>query len=129
MLLVRTLHAGAAFRVALIRPGHDACVTCLAEYRADRHPDWIDVPRDGLPDVFDAGCATPARPGAGLSSQHAAVFAAARALEVLEARVPDSNHWLWVERPISGGDVRLASGLTLHAARFEPRPGCRVCCV
>jgi len=63
MLLVRTLHAGAAFRVALIRPGRDACVTCLADYRTDRHPDWIDVPTDNLPDVFDAGCAAPATRG------------------------------------------------------------------
>jgi hypothetical protein len=77
MVLVRTLHAGPAFRVALVRPDVDACVSCLAEYRAEKHPDWIDVPADGLPDVFDAGCATPSRPGAGLSCQHAAVFAAA----------------------------------------------------
>jgi molybdopterin/thiamine biosynthesis adenylyltransferase len=127
MVLVRTLHAGAAFRVALVRPGVDACVSCLAEYRAEKHPDWIDVPADGLPDVFDAGCATPSRPGAGLSCQHAAVFAAARGLDVLDGRPLDANHWLWVDRPISGADVRLGTGLTLHAARFPPRPDCPVC--
>jgi hypothetical protein len=126
MLLVRTLHAGAAFRVALIRPGRDACVTCLADYRTDRHPDWIDVPTDDLPDVFDAGCAAPARPGAGLSSQQAAVFTASRALEVLEDRASDINHWLWVERPIAG-DVRLGKALTLHQTRFAPRPDCPTC--
>jgi molybdopterin/thiamine biosynthesis adenylyltransferase len=127
MLLVRTLHAGAAFRVALIRPGRDACVTCLADYRTDRHPDWIDVPADNLPDVFDAGCAAAARPGAGLSSQQAAVFAASRALEVLEDRASDTNHWVWIERPIAGVDVRLDKALTLHQARFAPRPGCPTC--
>jgi ThiF family len=74
MLLVRTLHAGAAFRVALMRAGQDACVTCLASYRAEGHPDWIEVPADDLPDIYDTGCATAARPGAGLVSQHAAIF-------------------------------------------------------
>jgi ThiF family len=127
MLLVRTLHAGAAFRVALMRPSVDACLTCLADYRAEQHPDWIDVPADSLPEVFDAGCAAPARPGAGLGSQHAALFAAARALEVLEGGEPEANHWLWVERPIAGGGPRLAAGLTLHTARFPPRPNCPVC--
>ncbi len=127
MLLVRTLHAGAAFRVALMRPRVDACLTCLANYRAEQHPGWIDVPPDGLPGVFDAGCATPARPGAGLGSQHAALFAAARALEVLEGGEPEANHWLWVERPITGGEPRLAAGLTLHRATFAPRPDCPIC--
>lgn len=127
MLLTRTLHGGSAFRVALVRPGVDACISCLAAYRAEQHPEWIDVPRDGRPDVFDDGCATASRPGAGLTCQHAATFAAARGLDVLEGREPESNHWLWVERPIAGDDERLRTGLTLHAARFLPRPDCPVC--
>jgi hypothetical protein len=127
MLLVRTLHAGSAFRVALMRPRVDACLTCLAHYRAEQHSDWIKVPADGLPDVFDAGCAAPARPGAGLTSQQAALFTAARALDVLEGRELTANHWLWVERPITGADTRLETGLSLHVATFAPRPDCPVC--
>lgn len=127
MLLVRTLHGGAAFRVALVRPGVDACLSCLVAYRAEQHPDWINVPADDLADVFDEGCAAASRPGAGLSSQHAATFAAARGLDVLEDRPLDVNHWLWVERPIADGDDRLLAGLTLHTARFLPRRDCAIC--
>jgi molybdopterin/thiamine biosynthesis adenylyltransferase len=127
MLLARTLHGGAAFRVALVRPGVDACLSCLVEYRAEQHPDWIDVPADGLPDVFDDGCAAASRPGAGLTSQHAAIFAAARSLDVLEGRDVDDNHWLWVERPIASVDDRLRTGLTVHRAQFLPRPDCPIC--
>ncbi len=127
MLLVRTLHAGAAFRVALIRPGVDACVACLAEYKEEGHPEWIDVPSDELPDVYDTGCATASRPGAGLTSQQAASFAAARVIECLEGREASANHWLWVEQPIEADDERLQQGLTLHPATFSPRPGCAVC--
>lgn len=127
MLLVRTLHAGAAFRIALIRAGQDACLTCLAAHRAESHPNWMDVPADDLADVYDTGCATASRPGAGLSSQHAAIFTAARALEILEDRQPANNHWLWVERPISSSDPRLNRGLTLHETTFAPRADCAIC--
>lgn len=129
MLLARTLHGGAAFRVALVRPGIDACVSCLVAYRAEQHPDWIHVPADHLPDVFDEGCATAARPGAGLTSQHAAIFTAARSLDVLEDRELHANHWVWVERTIPGADTRLHTAQTLHPGRFAPRPDCPVCSV
>lgn len=127
LILARTLHGGAAFRVALVRPGIDACLTCLAEYQGENDSDWIRVPADGRPDVFDAGCATAARPGAGLTSQQAALFAAGRALEVLEDRAGEANHWLWVDKPIPGADQRLTSGLMLHEACFAPRADCPVC--
>jgi ThiF family len=127
VILVRTLHAGAAFRVILMRPGVDACFECVREYKSERDPGWIEVPEDGLPDIFDSGCATAARPGAGLTCQQAAVFAAARALEVLEGRDREANHWLSVERPISDGDSRLDEPLTLHKVSFKPRSGCSSC--
>lgn len=127
MLIARSLHAGAAFRVGLIRPGVDACVACLAEYKEEEHPGWIDVPSDDLPDVYDTGCATASRPGAGLTSQQAASFAAARALECLEGREISANHWLWVEQPIAADDERLQQGLSLYQATLSPRPGCAVC--
>lgn len=127
LILVRTVHAGAAYRVALVRPGIDACLRCLVDYQQERNPDWIHVPASELDDVFDEGCASPARPGAGLTSQQAALFAAARALETLEDRAGETNHWLWVERPISNGDPRLQKPMTLHQARFQPRDGCSIC--
>jgi molybdopterin/thiamine biosynthesis adenylyltransferase len=127
LILVRTLHAGDAFRVALVRPGVDACLRCLVDYQAEQHPDWIPVPAADLADVYDDGCASPARPGAGLTGQQAALFAAARALEVLEGRAGENDHWLWVERPVPDADARLQNPITLYQARFAPRAGCPVC--
>ncbi len=127
MILVRTLHAGAAFRIALVRPGQDACLFCLAVYRNEEHPDWIDLPKSELTEVFDEGCATGSMPGAGNVSQLAALHAASRAIEVLEAGAAQTNHWLWVERAIDSGDPRLRSPLTLHTATFSPRPNCPLC--
>jgi molybdopterin/thiamine biosynthesis adenylyltransferase len=127
LILVRTLHAGAAFRVAVLRPGVDACFACLREYKEEGDPDWIEVPNTDLPDVFDVGCATAARPGAGLTSQQAAGFAAARALEVFEGRDRESNHWVSVVQPIAGADPRLNEPLALHETSFKPRSGCQSC--
>jgi ThiF family len=127
LILVRTLHGGDAFRVALVRPGVDACLRCLVDYQAEHHADWIPVPAAELADVYDDGCASPARPGAGLIGQQAALFAATRALEVLENRASENNHWLWVERPVPDADARLQNPITLHQAQFAPRAGCPVC--
>lgn len=127
IILARTLHAGHAFRVALIRPGIDACLRCLDDYQTEQHPDWIHVPPDDLPEVYDTGCAAPSRVGSGLTCQQAALFAAARALDVLENCASEVNHWLWVERPIPNGDPRLNSPTTLHQMRFGPRADCPVC--
>jgi hypothetical protein len=111
----------------LVRPGVDACLSCLAAYRAEGHPDWINVPADDLPDVFDEGCATAARLGAGLTSQQAATFGAARAVGVLEGRELSGNHWLWVEQPIANADPRLATSQTLYTTQFTPRADCPLC--
>ncbi|HEY6891352.1 MAG TPA: hypothetical protein VI300_26335, partial [Solirubrobacter sp.] len=127
MILVRTLHGGAAFRVVLIRPGVDACIECLASYRQASSAQWISVPPRGLKDLYDTGCAAPARPGTGLSSLDAAIFAAARAIDLLEDDAGDINHWLWVERAIASADPRLTDPHILHTATFRPLPGCRTC--
>jgi ThiF family len=125
-LCVRTLHAGDAFRVFVVRPGADACLECLRAYKDEGAKEWIEVPGAELAEIQEEGCATSALPGAGLASTQAADFAAARALDLLEGRDPGANHWLWVERPIPG-DPRLADSLCLHKATFPPRPGCAVC--
>ncbi len=125
-LCVRTLHAGDAFRVFIVRPGIDACLECLRAYKDEGTEEWVEVPNAELAEIQEEGCATSAPPGAGLASTQAAGFAAARALDLLEGRDPGANHWLWIERPIPG-DPRLAEGLCLHKATFRPRPGCPVC--
>lgn len=107
LLLVRTLHAGSAYRVCLIRPGRDACMTCLGLHRDDAHQGWIAVPDDDLQPIYDNGCASPSRPGAGIASEQAALRAAEVILDLLEGDDGDTNNWLTVRRPISGGDARL----------------------
>lgn len=128
VLFARTLHAGDAVRIALFRPGRDACFTCLMLHREDDHPDWVTVPGSDLPPVYDDGCATPAPVGAGLASQHAGVLVAHRALEVLSTGGGDANHWVWLERPIDGITAqRMPEPRVLRADRFEPHPNCPVC--
>jgi molybdopterin/thiamine biosynthesis adenylyltransferase len=128
VLYARTLHAGDAIRIALFRPGRDACFTCLMLHREDGHEDWVTVPASDLPPVYDDGCAAPADVGAGLTSQHAGLLVATRAVEVLTTGGGDANHWLWLERPVDGITARrMPEPGVLRADRFEPHPDCPVC--
>jgi len=128
VLYVRTLHAGDAIRIALFRPGRDACFTCLMLHREDNHGDWVTVPASDLPNVYDDGCAAPAPVGAGVASHHAGLLVARRAVEVLTTGGDDANHWLWLERPIDGITARrMPEPGVLRVDRFEPHPDCPVC--
>lgn len=126
VLVARTLHAGAAVRLMLVRPGRDACMTCLYLHKRDGHPDWIEVPESDLPETYDEGCATPSSPGAGIASQTAALLAAERILSLLEERDDDENHWLHVREPILNADARLAQP-GLYAASLPIHPECPWC--
>jgi molybdopterin/thiamine biosynthesis adenylyltransferase len=127
LVVARTLHGGAAARIIVVRFGRDACLTCLARYKEQGHPDWIEVPGDELEEVYDDGCSSAARPGSGLAGQHAALLAARRVLDLLEQRDDDANHWLWVDRVVSGSDERLQQPGVLHTACFPPFADCPVC--
>jgi molybdopterin/thiamine biosynthesis adenylyltransferase len=128
VLYARTLHAGDAIRIALFRPGRDACFTCLMLHREDEHEDWVTVPGSDLPPVYDDGCASPAPVGAGLTSQHAGLLLAQRAVEVLTTGGNDANHWLWLERPIDRITARrMPEPRVLRVDRFEPHSDCPVC--
>jgi hypothetical protein len=95
-------------------------------HRDDGHSAWIDVPDDDLADVYDEGCAAPSRPGDGQTSEEAALYAARHAIDLLEGRDTEANHWVYVRRPIDEADERLAQTGT-HAAAFDVHPDCPRC--
>ncbi len=129
LLFVRTVHHGAVARVMLWRPGRgDACIECLRLHQEDDHEDLITVPDPEPRLIHDDGCATPAEPGAGIAMQQAAVLAAKRALEVLEGRDGEVNHWVWVERAVpEAADTRLHEADRLYSFRLDRHPECGVC--
>ena len=131
VLFVRTLHDGDAVRLVLLRPGQaDACLECLRRYAEDGHPDLVDVPDSELAPVFDAGCATAAQPGAGLTSRLASIFAAKRTLSLLQGEETSFNQWLWVDRAIpSASDPRLHAPEQMYASHLGRHPDCPFCSV
>jgi hypothetical protein len=126
LLVARTVHGGAGFRIILIRRGVDACLRCLELHRESSHPDWIDVPESPYADIFDEGCAAASRPGSGLASQVAALAAADVAIAVLEGRDVHANHWLHIREPISDADSRL-DVRGVHEFVFRPHADCEWC--
>jgi len=109
LLLARTLRGGEAIRLIRVIPGQDPCLTCLKFHALDGHEDLVDVPDDQLPDVYDNGCSTAARPGTGVASEHAAVLLVETAVSLLMKEETEANQWLLVRKGIEDGDHRISS--------------------
>ena len=94
---------------------------------AERHPDWIDVPADGLPDVFDAGCAAPARPALGWRAARGIVRRRARSRRARGPRSPKRITGCgWSDR--SPAAISAGRGTSRSTpAKFLPRPDCPIC--
>jgi hypothetical protein len=128
VIMARTLHAGDAARITLMRPGTDACMFCLDLYRQEGDRRFISVPASPLPEVYDEGCATPSLPGSGLASQLAGTYLAQLAAQVLSGRDPVDNHWIHVFHPIPEADERLLVAPAVYPETFAPRPDCPISC-
>jgi integrative and conjugative element protein (TIGR02256 family) len=132
VLYGRALRRGSIGRVFLVRPGRDACKACLADFaRArsegqDAPPDWIDVsePED-LALVHE--CGRPVIPASAIDLSFIAALIARCALDFLEGKDHDQNHWLWSKSPAMEIDPRLGSAFTTFAASLKPRPACFTC--
>ena len=145
----RALRAGAAARVFRVRPGHDACKQCLAQFRAqaeqrrmhgdaagdttrggngdeDAAPlDWIDVPE--VPgEIITRECGNPVLAGSAADLRFAADLTARAALDELGDGV-EWNNLLWSREPLPAVHAELARpyATVLRAIPRHPRgPAC-----
>jgi integrative and conjugative element protein (TIGR02256 family) len=98
MIYGRAMRRGSMGRVFLVRPGRDACKTCLAQYAADFEStgegSWISVSeRDE--DVLLHECGRPVIPGSAIDLTFVAALIARKVLDVLEDKPAQSNHCVW----------------------------------
>jgi integrative and conjugative element protein (TIGR02256 family) len=132
VLYGRALRRGSMGRVFLVRPGRDACKACLAELaRASAEGDspdtgWIDVsePED-IPLLHE--CGRPVIPASAIDLSFVAALIARNALDYLEGKDRDENHWLWSKTPATDVDVRLAAPFVTFQSALKPRFGCQAC--
>lgn len=128
----RALRQGRMGRAFLVRPGKDACRSCLAKYarkgrRGEEVPvDWIEV-TESEEDALLHECGRPVIPASAIDMSFAASLAARVALDVLEGSDGDTNHWLWSRLPAPEVDVRLDRELATLTGHLEPIVGCSAC--
>lgn len=132
VLYGRALRRASMGRVFLVRPGLDACKSCLAMYAWDDREgrstseDWVDVP-EAEDDVLLHECGRPVIAGSGVDLSFTAALTARIALDALEGTIGDTNHWLWSRSAVPDVDSRLASGMTTLTGRLDPRSDCAIC--
>lgn len=132
VLYGRSMRRASVGRIFLVQPGNDACKCCLADYaiagREGRESpnDWIDV-CESEDDILLHECGRPVIASSAIDLSFIAGLTARIALDVLEGRAGDQNHWVWTKAPAPDIDERLGSGLCTFVGRIDPRPGCPAC--
>ena len=132
VLYGRALRRGSMGRVFLVRPGVDPCKACLGEYaRASRSGDaapsgWIDV-KESDDDVLLHECGRPVIPASAADLSFVAALIARVAIEYLEERPLEANHWLWSRAAAPDVDPQFHRPMVTHLAGLPRWPECGAC--
>jgi integrative and conjugative element protein (TIGR02256 family) len=132
ILYGRAIRRAEMGRVFLVRPGIDACKNCLVlcsedSRKGDTPPQgWIDIPETDTGELLHE-CGRPVIAGSAIDLSFVAGLIARVALDYLEDRIADKNHWVWVGKPAPGIDSRLACGRSTIATHLAPRIACPAC--
>lgn len=132
VLYGRSLRTASIGRVFLVRPGQDACKSCLAHYakigrEGEAVPaDWIDVRDDG-DGILLHECGRPVIAGSAVDLSFIAAIIARVALDYLQGEAIAANHWLWTRSAAAGIDPRLAKAMATFTGHLPPLAGCPAC--
>lgn len=132
VLYGRALRRGAMGRVFLVRPGVDACKTCLGEYARRRREgedpgaDWTEITEDKS-DILLHECGRPVIPASAIDLSFVAALTARVALSVLEGAELEANHWLWSRHAAPEVRAELATPLSTLASALSPLQACMAC--
>lgn len=128
----RALRRGTMGRVFLVRPGIDACKQCLGHLANESR--LQDTAPQGWPEVTESDddvllheCGRPVIPASAVDLSFVASLTARMALDFLEDREQDTNHWLWTSQPATDVDPRFERPMTCLRWRFVPLTDCVTC--
>jgi integrative and conjugative element protein (TIGR02256 family) len=129
----RSLRSASMGRIFLVRPRRDACKACLGAYLRDGRDgtedtpeDWIDIPEDEQGLLLHE-CGRPVIAGSAVDLASISTLIARVALDLLEGRETEMNHWVWSSRSAPDVDPRLTSRFVVVEGRVPPRPNCPAC--
>jgi integrative and conjugative element protein (TIGR02256 family) len=123
----RALRRAEMGRVFLVRPGQDACKTCLSMISKRGDPAWIAI-SERPEDVLLHECGRPVIAGSAVDLSFVASMISRLALDTLEGRNADSNHLVWSLKRADDVSKQLRDPFSVVRAAFLPQPGCPTCC-
>ena len=130
----RALRGGAASRIFRVRPGLDACKSCLARYRTHNQdteaphtsdPAWVDLPP--LEDeIVDRECGRPILAGSAVDLRLTSDLTARATIDELSTG-QDWNMLVWSRDTVPDASPAITEPYTLIRQSFKPRSDCPVC--
>ena len=128
----RALRLGSMGRVFLVRPRIDACKSCLSKYhnrdiKGNEIPqDWITI-NEHPEDVLLHECGRPVIAGSAIDLSFISSLVARVALDFLEGRAGENNHWIWSRVSEPEINERLNLPMCTFSGTIEPDPHCDSC--
>lgn len=128
----RAMRRGTMGRVFLVRPGEDACKACLGALATESRSgdagenDWPEVV-ESEEDILLHECGRPVIPASAVDLSFVASLTARMALDFLEEKPLEANHWLWSTEGAPDVDPELEKPMSGTRRRFERRDDCPVC--
>ena len=132
VLYGRAMRRGSMGRVFLVRNRKDACKTCLSNYLIEGREgkktpeDWIDINEEEEEVVYHE-CGRPVIASSAIDLSFTASLIARVALNYLEGKDINHNHWIWSLYPSQEIDTRLSSEQTTFDGYIPPHEDCFSC--
>jgi integrative and conjugative element protein (TIGR02256 family) len=122
----RSMRRGQMGRIFVVRPGVDACKTCLGMIARRNASDWISV-IERSEDALLHECGRPVIAGSAVDLAFVSGYIARTAIDFLESDSSLKNHLVWTLRGTEEFDGQLNFPFSIFQANFEPEPGCPSC--
>ena len=122
----RALRRGQMGRVFLVRPGVDACKSCLSMIAKEGDPEWISV-KERPEDALLHECGRPVIAGSAVDLSYVAALIARLALNVLEERTITANHLVWSLDSAPELSSLLNRPYSVALSAFVPKTNCPSC--
>ena len=123
----RALRGGKVARIFRVIPTRDACKNCLAIYRGERNPKFVDIPEDENLPVITTECDNPIRPASAADLKIIASLTARIMIDYLQGNCTKKNHWIWSTEQLGEFDINSSKIGEIDAQYIPPHPDCPVC--
>lgn len=122
----RALRRGQMGRVFIVRPGTDACKTCLSMISKNHESQWISI-TERPEDALLHECGRPVIAGSAVDLSFVAGFVARQAIDLLEGRSLSCNHLVWSRERAQDISEKLSLPYSVVQSSFERQTGCPSC--